>query len=240
MDTVKINNGNVKMIAHRGLSGIEKENTNAAFVAAGNRSYYGIETDVHKTSDGKFVIIHDDDTLRVAGEKYIVEESTYEELSKLVLIDKDGKKDRSDLKIPLLLEYLKICKKYDKFCVIELKNAFTNEENEEIVQIVKNADMLEKTIFISFVMGNLISIRKNHKDIPLQFLGSGEITEDLVKELKNYDLDIDFAYKSFTKENVELLHKNNIKINCWTCDDAEYAEKLVKMGVDFITTNILE
>ena len=33
------------MIAHRGVSGLELENTCAAFVAAGNRSYFGIETD---------------------------------------------------------------------------------------------------------------------------------------------------------------------------------------------------
>ena len=66
MNTIKIN-GNVKMVAHRGLSGIERENTNPAFVAAGNRSYWGIETDVHKTSDGQFIIIHDETTERVTG-----------------------------------------------------------------------------------------------------------------------------------------------------------------------------
>lgn len=35
MDTVKFNKKNVKMVAHRGLSGLERENSNAAFVAAG-------------------------------------------------------------------------------------------------------------------------------------------------------------------------------------------------------------
>ena len=40
MDTIKIDKNNVKLIAHRGVSGIERENTAAAFVAAGNRSYY--------------------------------------------------------------------------------------------------------------------------------------------------------------------------------------------------------
>ena len=46
-----------KMIAHRGVSAMETENSNAAFVAAGNRTYWGIETDVHRTKDGKFIII---------------------------------------------------------------------------------------------------------------------------------------------------------------------------------------
>ena len=35
MDTVKIDSENTKLIAHRGLCGLELENTNASFVAAG-------------------------------------------------------------------------------------------------------------------------------------------------------------------------------------------------------------
>ena len=38
MNTIKFENkGNIKMIAHRGLSGLEKENTCPAFVAAGGQ-----------------------------------------------------------------------------------------------------------------------------------------------------------------------------------------------------------
>ena len=62
-DTLRLNNPDMKMVAHRGLSGLELENTAAAFVAAGNRSYYGIETDVHRTADGKFVVIHEFDCI---------------------------------------------------------------------------------------------------------------------------------------------------------------------------------
>ena len=43
--TVLINAKQTKIIAHRGLSGIECENTIAAYIAAGNRNYFGIETD---------------------------------------------------------------------------------------------------------------------------------------------------------------------------------------------------
>ena len=61
MNTIKFDKKDTRVIAHRGLSGLEKENTNSAFVAAGNRSYYGIETDIHRTKDGHFVINHDGD-----------------------------------------------------------------------------------------------------------------------------------------------------------------------------------
>ena len=60
MDTIKINFKNI--VAHRGQSGLERENTASAFVAAGNRRNVGIETDVHVTADGKYIIIHNDDT----------------------------------------------------------------------------------------------------------------------------------------------------------------------------------
>ena len=68
-NTIKLENkGHTQMIAHRGVCGLEPENTNAAFIAAGNRSYYGIESDVHKTADDKFVIMHDGNTLRMTGD----------------------------------------------------------------------------------------------------------------------------------------------------------------------------
>ena len=135
MDTIKIKKGNVKMVAHRGLSGIEQQNTCAAFVAAGNRDYYGIETDVRKTADGAFVVIHDETTERVADEKLAVATSTLEQLQAIRLNDKDGKA-RSDLRIPTLDEYLKICAKYGKVCVLELKDEFSKEDIESILAIV--------------------------------------------------------------------------------------------------------
>ena len=135
MDTVKIDKKQVKMVAHRGASGLERENTVPAFVAAGNRSYFGVETDVHKTADGLYVIIHDETTSRVTrGAVNIhVEENPYEAVRHIVLPDKDGSTVRQDIRIPLLGEYIHVCKKYDKTCVLELKNAFTRAEIREIV-----------------------------------------------------------------------------------------------------------
>ena len=75
-DTLHLTGKKPLMVAHRGVSGLEMENTCSAFVAAGNRSYYGIETDVHVTRDGQFVIIHDDDTARVTGDSMTVEKTS--------------------------------------------------------------------------------------------------------------------------------------------------------------------
>ena len=90
MNTLKINKGNTLMVAHRGVSGLEQENTSLAFVAAGNRSYFGIETDIHVTSDGVYVAIHDGNTGRVAKEDYVVAETDFATLRALPLCDLDG------------------------------------------------------------------------------------------------------------------------------------------------------
>ena len=88
MNTRKVNAKQCKMVAHRGCSGLEKENTLAAFIAAGNRSYWGVETDVHRTADGEYVVIHDSETGRVAGDNIVILESMKMEIP--VVAPQDG------------------------------------------------------------------------------------------------------------------------------------------------------
>lgn len=239
MDTIKFDKKNTLMVAHRGLSGIEKENTNSAFVAAGNRSYYGIETDVHKTLDGKYVVFHDDTTGRVAIDDMEVEKTTFDCLRNLLLTDIDEKKGRSDLKIPTLEEYISICKKYDKVAVLELKNAFSEKEIYEIVNIIESLDYLENVIFISFCLENLVILRAKYPNQAAQFL-IDDYNESLIDILKTNKLDLDIKYTALTKDNMKALHDAGIKVNCWTCNDSEAGAKLADWGIEFITSNILE
>lgn len=239
MNTIKIDHKQALMVAHRGMSGIEKENTHAAFVAAGNRSHFGIETDVHRTLDGKFVCFHDDTTGRVAIDNLEVEQSTFDTLRGLILTDTDGAKGRTDLRIPTLQEYVRICKRYDKVCVLELKNAFTEEDIIRIIDVIKGEEYLDKLVFISFVFENMLALRRLLPDQPCQFLIS-EYRDDLPETLAAHRLDLDIRYTSLTKERIDDLHAHGVKVNCWTCDDPEAAARLIDWGIDFITSNILE
>ena len=108
-DTIHVNLPGVKMVAHRGVSGLERENTCAAFVAAGNRSYFGVETDIHRTADGRYIVFHDDNLTRLLGDGRVVEEMRFDELRALRLTDLDGNA-RGDLLLPTLEEYVHICK----------------------------------------------------------------------------------------------------------------------------------
>ena len=239
MNTNKIEKNIVKMMALRGLSSIEKENTNSAFVAAGNRSYFGIETDVHKTADGRFVIFHDDSTERVALDSLVIEDTSYQTLTRLQLTDIDGVVGRRDLVIPDLADYINICKKYEKECVLELKNAFAPEDIKKIVDIIRDLGYLEHVIFISFVLANLQVLRGMLPRQRIQYL-INEFDENTIKILNDNKLDLDIRYDAITPERVKALHAAGIEVNCWTVDDPMHAKLLVEAGVDYITTNTLE
>lgn len=240
MDTKKINSGNVKMVAHRGVSGLERENTVPAFLAAGQRSYFGVETDVRVTKDGKFVLHHDSTPERVSNGKYkkVIEESTLAELQAIVLPDKDGSEIRQDIRIPSLTEYVHVCKKYDKKCVLEIKTPFTEAQLTQMVDEIKAQDYLDGMIFISFCADNCKMLRKL-TDNKIQFL-AGELSDAILEMCKEYRFDIDDAWNQMSKEWVDRFHAEGLEVNVWTVDDPQTAEKLVEMGVDYITTNILE
>ena len=241
MDTIKAHLQGVKMIAHRGLSGIERENTVAAFVAAGNRSFYGIETDARITADGKYMLLHDSDPHRVAPHVtgVTVEGSTCEALREIVLTDTDGSLTRNDLRIPMLTDYLKICRTYDKVCVLELKLEHNDEQMQALIDLVRSERELSKVIFISFSRDNCITLRHLLPEQEIQWLVEW-YTDEVRDTLLTHRLGLDIGYSSLTPEIVAELHAHGLSVNCWTCDDLEEAKRLAAMGVDYITTNIVE
>ncbi len=248
MNTVKLNcKIKPKMVAHMGVSGLEKENTHAAFIAAGNRSYYGIETDVHITADGKYICIHDVSTKRVGIDDINVEQCTYETVRNIQLCQRDGQKGRNDIRIPSFREYIRICRQYEKIAVPELKSDFTKEQIDEIVQIVREEDWLDNTVFIAFGLQNLIYLKELYPQQKAQYLigngyfEKGGTNEALVETLKRYQLDLDIYYKALSPELAQMVHEAGKEINVWTVDTEEEGRTMAEeLKVDYITSNILE
>ena len=255
-DTIKLNCPNKpKMIAHRGVSKLEKENTAAAFIAAGNRSYYGIETDIRKTADGVFVCLHDANVSRVGIDDINVEKSTYDTVRKIQLCGISGEKDRNGICIPTLQEYIQICKHYEKAAIVELKRTFSKDQLTEIYNIIREADWLDQTIFLLFgldiysgtILENLFLLREIDPGIKAQYLLSptyfkdGGTAQSLADELVRYNLDLDIDYEILTPEIAKAVHDAGKTINVWEIDDVESALRIINdCHVEYITSNILE
>ena len=71
------------LTAHRGLSSIAPENTASSLEQAGKAGYYAAEFDIVPTSDGVWILMHDDTVDRMTDGEGEVSSFTYEEISKL-------------------------------------------------------------------------------------------------------------------------------------------------------------
>lgn len=240
MDTIKIDSKKAKMVAHRGVSGIEPQNTMYSFIAAGNRSYYGIETDIHVTADGKYVCIHDFNFKNVAGREDLeIEKMTYDEARAVPLYDATGNINPI-LHIPSLEEYIETCKRYSKVAILELKSTFTKEQIAEILDIIGKLEYLGSVIFISFIYQNLVFVKEIRPKQDVQYL-IDKVTDNLIDMLKKYGMNLDIHYKAMMdKDAIKPFKKSGVEVNVWTVDNPENAKVLIKNGVDYITSNILE
>lgn len=87
-----------KIVGHRGVKGMEHENTVQGFKLAKSMALDAVELDVIATRDGKFVVIHDDDLRKHVGKAMFVSRTDYAELAELKLVNGET--------IPLLYDVL--------------------------------------------------------------------------------------------------------------------------------------
>lgn len=93
------------IVAHRGASFDAPENTLASVREAVTQGADGIEMDYYLTSDGKIICIHDGDTQRTAGEKFVINKTPFDQLRSLDVGSWKGKRWKGE-QMPTLDEVL--------------------------------------------------------------------------------------------------------------------------------------
>ena len=130
------------VLGHRGYRARYPENTLLAFREALRAGAHGIECDLQKTKDGRFVVIHDPRTGRTADSDRGVAESSLEELRGLDF----GRGER----IPTLQELLSVLPA-DAWLDLELKEeTLTPADCAEISAILDSTISREKLMVSSF------------------------------------------------------------------------------------------
>ncbi|WP_026834972.1 glycerophosphodiester phosphodiesterase family protein [Eubacterium xylanophilum] len=237
-----------KLIAHRGYSSEAPENTVPAFQMAVDKGFFGIECDVQKTIDDKYVIIHDDTLTRICGKEYRVSSLDFDRLRSLPIIAGENISKYEDLRIPTLEEYLEVVAKSDKaHPFIELKAKYSKEEVDEIVDIVSDYKLDDRAFFISMHQDDIEYLLENEKvdKSRVQYVYGAEETNKLIdvpdKTVEwciERGIGLDTRYNLLTANAVKKLHEANLPINTWTVNTIETAYKLIENdGVDMLTTN---
>lgn len=225
---------NASVTAHRGDAGNAPENTMPAFEKAVEAGADIIELDVRQTSDGVYIIMHDESLFRTANVKRKVGEVDYAYIQKL---DVGSYFDRAydGTPIPTLEEVLQFAIENDVFLNIELKPASTDQNYiEGIVDLLHEYDYVEHCVLGSQSLKTLRRAKELDPDIQTLYI--------MTMAFGNFgDMDgIDgFSIKhTYISNNmVSDIHANGKKVYAWTVNNEGDIKDLLLLDVDGIITD---
>ncbi len=225
---------NVEVIAHRGASGYELENTIPAFQLAIEQGATIIEMDVRQTKDGVPVIFHDETTDRILGINSTVGSISFKEWKKIRV---KGEKTGKEYLLPSLEDVLSTLP--NCYIDLELKDSSSDFSFETRVFDLINEYGRSRDIYPAskrIAVHEWISENFNvFPRILLQKRRSLSETLSLIERLKPRVVQI--RKHGLDREFIQELHSKQCKAFLFYADDPSMFQKALKVGVDGILTN---
>lgn len=230
-----------KIIAHRGSKSTRPENTLTAFREALHVGSDGIELDVHLSSDGEVVVIHDETVDRTTNGTGLVSELTLQELKSL---DAGSWFDPlySKVTIPTLKEVLDMLVT-EGFCGllnIELKTdkIVYPEMSRKVYRLVQETAPTYDIVYSSFNYDTLIEMKKiNDKNqVALLFKKVGRAQTRLNGEysVEAWHVPVDWAKARL------ILGKPRLPLRVWTVNEKSSIQYFIRKKVAAIITDYPE
>jgi len=216
------------VIAHRGASKAERENTVEAFRRAVEMRTDGIELDVRRTRDGVLVVHHNPDLAdgRVIAQLDHIDVPTH---------------------VPTLDDALDACR--PAWVNVEIKNDPTEPDfdatdsiaDETIALLARRPEGDDRWLISSFRLETVDRCRALRPSIRTAWLTVKVEDSDTTAVLDGLVTTGHAALHpwvgALTRELVDACHARGLQVNTWTCDDPERMDELVAWGVDGICTN---
>ncbi len=222
------------IVAHRGFWNCEEagyaKNSIAALKCAQEQGFWGSEFDVNMTADSVLLVFHDHD---INGKK--IEEHPYSEFADVTI--KNGEK------IPTIDEYLEQGKKHPEVMLVyELKRHSCKEIEDTFVDMtiakLKEHGLLDpqRVMFISFSINICEVLANKLPEFTVQFLGP-ELNPDQVADLGINGVDYKHTVLRAHKKWYRKARQRNMSVNTWTVNHKKDMKKMLRMGVDMLTTD---
>lgn len=234
-------------IAHRGGRNLAPENTLAAFEnAAGIDGVQALELDVHATSDGVVVVIHDETVDRTTDGTGAVSEMTFETLRQLDAgyhFTDDGGATfpfrGQGVVVPTLEEVLAAFPDYP--FAIEIKQA-TPRINDEVVAAIEAAGAWDRAQIASFHDDVLLELRADHPDL-FTSMGTAEIAIFLTlppEDVASYEPPARVIQAPKGTIDAAMMQRANdlgVTVHAWTVNDEAEMRALLELDVHGIMTD---
>ncbi len=214
----------VQVMAHRGASRAEPENTLAAFRRAGEMGSDAVELDVRRTNDGVLVIHHNPHL----PDGRLVAAIAYADLPESV---------------PTLGDALDACA--GMWVNVEIKNDPEEPDfdpsdmiaDETLAHLLARNDD-ERWLISCFRIETVDRCRAIAPQIKTAWLcvdAPQGIADTLVKKGHHA---LHPWVKILTRETIDACHAAGVQVNTWTCDDPVRMAELIEWGIDGICTNL--
>ena len=235
----------IRYIAHRGYSADAPENTLPAFQLAKEKGYEYIETDIQRTKDGRYVLMHGS-SLNSSIVQYAEENGTYIPIGVNALslstvkrydvgrVNEEVSEKYKGTPVPTLEEGLSLCKSlglkmYLEFKAETLYNQLTPEQRRkyvrEIIEIVRQYGMLPHVSFCSANIEMLGYVKEILPSVPLVHgtmnFGTGDDMKNLVASLANL--------KTASNDVVVGIYAKNCQANSYQIN--EFVAECQKYGI---------
>ena len=232
----------IYLTAHRGVKAKAPENTIPAYQLAIDMGFYAVETDVHLTKDGVWVISHNDNIKKWYTGNAEIADSTYEELLRYRVKGGPGLLKYGTLRIPTLDEYLDLFVGTKARPQIEIKTSGDDYKGiRELLKAVEDRGLTEQAMIISFDLGQLQYIRNTlQSDVELWYL-CGEITQTEIDEAKSIGGNVWLScnWESNTVESMQRSVDAGVPVSMWTVDSLKDAKMLYDAGFRYMETDRL-
>ena len=205
------------VIAHRGASAEERENTLPAFERAIELGADFVELDVQVASDGTPVVFHDLDLARLTPLRGPVRRRTAAELG--------------EHGIPTLEEVVELTR--GRIGVMaEVKGAYRERRHDPVSRTVSL--LSEDDVFLSFGRKALLEARRRRPGIRLmQHVGYGVS----IRSAAGYAWAVGFHDRRVTQRGIERARRLGLRTTVYTVNDVERVRTLAALGVDGIFTD---
>jgi len=209
------------VIAHRGASSIELENSLAAFRAAAGQGADGVELDVHATIDGEIVVHHDPSVMGLP-----IAQARARDLGAMPLSNGEP--------IPTLAQALDVLGKLKVFVEVKVLDP---RWDDRLLAVLDRGPNPGGYAVHSFAFHIVRRLGEKRPSLPRGVLSEvptrsprQTLEDTLAQTLWQERTTLD-------EQLVKTVHGLGAQIIAWTVDNAADIERMVRWGVDGICTN---
>ncbi|MEV5481831.1 MULTISPECIES: glycerophosphodiester phosphodiesterase [Streptomyces] len=213
-------------IGHRGMMGVEPENTLRSFIRAEHEGLDVIELDLHLSKDGSLVVMHDADVDRTTDGAGPISERTLAELRELDA----GQGER----IPVFEEVVEAVKAPLQAEIKDVAAA------QALAEVMRARDLTGRVDVISFHDEALAAIRTLLPGVRTALVAS-RYGADVVDRAQAVGATmVSLNIRRLTLELVERAHAAHLKVLGWTVNTHDQLRLARGLGLDGVVTDLPE